>query len=76
MTIQEDLVKRRPEMAVHKNILAWLLTDFGMCWRVLGSPSVAVPALERALAIWLERISEQSSVGPGSAGNLLWTLDG
>jgi eukaryotic-like serine/threonine-protein kinase len=75
VTIQEDLVKRRPEMAVHKNILAWFLTDFGMCLREMDSLSEAEPALERALAIWLGRISEQSSVGPGSTGNLLWTLD-
>ena len=75
VTIQEDLVKKRPEMAVHKNNLAWLLTDFGMCLREMDSLSEAEPALERALAIWLGRISEQSSVGPGSTGNLLWTLD-
>ena len=75
VTIQEDLVKRRPEMAVHKNNLAWFLTDFGMCLREMDSLSEAEPALERALAIWLGRISEQSSVGPGSTGNLLWTLD-
>ena len=75
MTIQEDLVKRRPEMAIYKNTLAWFLTDFGMCLREMDSLSEAEPALERALAIWLGRISEQSSVGPGSTGNLLWTLD-
>ncbi len=75
VTIQEDLVKRRPEMAIYKNTLAWFLTDFGMCLREMDSLSEAEPALERALAIWLGRISEQSSVGPGSTGNLLWTLD-
>src|SRR5262249_48811620 len=66
---------RRPEMANYKNTLAWFLTDFGMCLREMGSFSEAEPALERALAIWLGRISEQSSTGPGLTGNLLWTLD-
>jgi tetratricopeptide (TPR) repeat protein len=75
VAIQEDLVKRRPEMAIYKNNLAWFLTDFGMCLRELESLSEAEPALERALAIWLERISKQSSVDPGSTGNLVWTLD-
>ena len=75
VTIQEDLVKRRPEMAIYKETLAWILTDFGMCLRDADSLAEAEPALERALAIWLERISEQSSVGPGATGNFLWTLD-
>jgi tetratricopeptide (TPR) repeat protein len=75
VAIQEDLVKRRPEIAVYNDTLAWFLTDFGMCLREMNSLSEAEPALERALAIWLGRISEQSSVGPGSTGNLLWTLD-
>jgi tetratricopeptide (TPR) repeat protein/tRNA A-37 threonylcarbamoyl transferase component Bud32 len=73
VTIQEDLVRRRPEMAVYKNNLAWFLTDFGMCLREVDVISEAVPALERALAIWLELIGEQSSLGPSSS--LLWTLD-
>jgi serine/threonine-protein kinase len=75
VTIQEDLVRRRPEMAVYKNTLAWFLTDFGMCLRELGLISEAEPALDRALAIWLGRMSEQSSVGFRSTENLLWTLD-
>ena len=75
VTIQEDLIKRRPEMASYKNTLAWFLTDFGMCLREVDLLSEAEPALERALAIWLGRISEQSSADPGAMGNLLWTLD-
>jgi tetratricopeptide (TPR) repeat protein len=75
VTIQEDLVKRRPEMAIYKDILAWFLTDFGMCVREMESHFEAEPALERALAIWLGRISEQSSVRPDSTRNLMWTLD-
>jgi serine/threonine-protein kinase len=75
VTIQDDLVKRRPEMAIYKNALAWFLTDFGMCLREVGLVSEAEGALERALAIWLGRISEQSSVTFGSMENLLWTLD-
>jgi tetratricopeptide (TPR) repeat protein len=75
VTIQEDLVKRRPEMPDDKSILAWFLTDFGMCLRDADSFSEAEPVLERALAIWLGRISEQASVGPASMANLLWTLD-
>jgi hypothetical protein len=75
VTIQEDLVKRRPELVNYKNTLAWFLTDFGMCLREMDSFSEAEPVLERALAIWLGRISEQASVGPASIANLLWTLD-
>jgi tetratricopeptide (TPR) repeat protein len=62
-------------MAVYKTTLAWFLTDFGMCLQEVNLLSEAEPALERALTIWLGRISEQSSVGPGSTENLLWTLD-
>ena len=62
-------------MASYKNNLAWFLTDFGMCLREVDLLSEAEPALERALVIWLGRISEQSSADPGAMGNLLWTLD-
>src|SRR5262249_47490859 len=35
VAIQEDLVKRRPEMAIYRTTLAWFLPDFRTCFRAM-----------------------------------------
>jgi tetratricopeptide (TPR) repeat protein len=75
VAIQEKLAEGHPEIPMYRDILAWVLVDFGMCLREMALPDQSERCLERSLEIWLRRMAEESAVGEQRGGNLLWTLD-
>jgi tetratricopeptide (TPR) repeat protein len=75
IAIEEDLARRSPGTSEHQEVLAWFLTDFGMCSREAGLRPEAEASLRRSLGIWLKWIDAKVSVDDGPMNNLLWTLD-
>jgi tetratricopeptide (TPR) repeat protein len=75
IAIQEDVARRSSSTSEHQEVLAWFLTDFGMCLREAGLRSEAEASLRRSLGIWLECIGAKTSVDDDPMNNLLWTLE-